>query len=262
MNGNYNDMSDRRMPDMDRHDEMRERLMGKESQGAYTPERGMNRDMRMRTGAKADPQMVEQIYSEIDERMGKGLCFHEQLADYFCFLGLQGFKRMLEYQYMNECADKRKLHRRYIDMHHRILPVKQIQAPVFIPQSWSNYTTENIDDTVIPKFVKSALSEWKQWEEGTKETYKEAWNMLKDAGFATDAEHIKSMIKDVEKELKDIHRIAETLNGTGYDVNMIHGIQDKYHEKYKSKYNEKYKKNKTKEPMTMEWDRTTRRIGY
>lgn len=261
MNGNYNDMPDRRMPDMDRHDEMRERLMGKESQGTYTPERGMNRDMHMRTGAKADPQMVEQIYSEIDERMGKGLCFHEQLADYFCFLGLQGFKRMLEYQYMNECADKRKLHRRYIDMHHRILPVRQIQAPVFIPQSWSNYTTENIDDTVIPKFVKSALSEWKSWEEGTKQVYEEAWNMLKDAGLATDAGHIKHMIKDVEKELKDIHRIAETLNGTGYDVNMIHGIQDKYHEKYKSKYNEKYKKNKTKEPITAEWDRT-RRIGY
>lgn len=257
MNGNYNDMQDRqerRMPDMNPDD--RPRMMGKESTGEYNMMGG-----RMGNRTMTDPKAVEQVYSEIDNRMARGLCFHEQLADYFCFLGLQGFKRMLEYQYMNECADKRKLHRRYIDMHHRILPVQQVKAPIFIPQSWNNYTTDNIDDSVIPKFVKSALAEWESWEEETKQTYEEAWNTLKDMGLATDAEHIKHMIKDVEKELKDIHRIGETLNGTGYDVNMIHGIQDKYHEKYKSKYNEKYKKNKTKEPITAEWDRPYR-IGY
>lgn len=258
MNGNYNDMPDRRMPDMDRHDEMRERLMGKENTDVYQTNRTGMGNMRQRTTGSGDAEL---IYMELDERMAKGLCFHEQLADYFCFLGLQGFKRMLEYQFMCECEDKRKLHRKYIERHHKILPVQQIQAPMFIPQSWSNYTTENIDDGVIPKFVKSAIAEWKQWEEGTKELYQKAWQRLKDMGYATDAEHIKELIKGVEKELKDIHRISETLSGTGYDVNMIHGVQDKYHEKYKTKYNDKYKKNKTKEPTTAEWDRP-HRIGY
>lgn len=255
MNGNY---SDGRIPDMNIRDEMHERLMGKENPDTYQTNRTNMGNMRQRTTGSGD---VEPIYMELDEHMAKGLCFHEQLADYFCFLGLQGFKRMLEYQYMNECADKRKLHRKYIERHHKILPVQQIQAPMFIPQSWSNYTTENIDDGVIPKFVKSAIAEWKQWEERTKELYQKAWQNLKDMGYATDAEHVKELVKGVEKELKDIHRISETLSGTGYDVNMIHGIQDKYHEKYKAKYNEKYKKNKTKEPTTAEWDRP-HRIGY
>ena len=37
--------------------------------------------------------IAEEIYMKLDEHMQKALSFHEQLADYFCFLGLQGFKR-------------------------------------------------------------------------------------------------------------------------------------------------------------------------
>lgn len=50
--------------------------------------------------------IAEEVYIKLDEHMQKALSFHEQLADYFCFLGLQGFKRKLECQYMDECANK------------------------------------------------------------------------------------------------------------------------------------------------------------
>lgn len=44
----------------------------------------------MNINRREKEQSAEQIYSELDEHMKKALCFHEQLADYFCFLGLQG----------------------------------------------------------------------------------------------------------------------------------------------------------------------------
>lgn len=202
------------------------------------------RSMRMaRTRTMNDSesvQIAEAVYSDINEHMCKALAFHEQLADYFCFLGLQGFKRMLEYQYMKECAEKRKLHKRYINIHHRVIPFRQVTLPQFIPSDWSRFTTDSIDDSVIPKFVRSALNQYKDWEEKTKELYKEQCAILMDANMVTDYEFVKELVGDVEKELKKIHRLIENLNGTGYDVNMVHGVQDKYHEKYKKKYNDRF----------------------
>lgn len=56
------------------------------------------------------------------------------------------------------------------------------------------------------------------------------------------------------KELKEINRMCEQLNGTGYDVIAIHNMQDKYHKKYKDKYNDtytdKWKKKETKHNKT------------
>lgn len=78
-----------------------------------------------------------------------------------------------------------------------------------IPRDWSKYTTNDVNDSVLPKFVKSAMEQYKQWEHET-------------------------------KEIKEINRMCEHLNGTGYDVIAIHSMQDKYHEKYKNKYNDTY----------------------
>ena len=207
--------------------------------------------MRMgrRRSTEETDRVAEQVYSTLNEQMCKGISFHEQLADYFCFLGLQGFKRMLEYQYMKECADKRKLHRRYIDHHHRLIPVKQVQYPVLIPSDWMRYKTTDIDDSVISKFVKSAIEQYKQWEEKTKELYEEQCDILRDAGMVSDMEYVKELVLGVEKELKKIHRMMEGLNGTGYDVTTIHGMQDKYHEKYKKKYNDRFTTKNNYRPM-------------
>lgn len=184
---------------------------------------------------------IEEIYSRLDERMCQALCFHEQLSDYFCFLGLQGFKRMLEYQYMKECAEKRKLHKRYVDIHHKVIPVKQnMSSPVLIPSEWSRYTSHDLDDSVIPKYVRMGFKRWEDWEKETRDIFEQCCDMVQHLGLHTDYEYIKELVLDVEKELKKIKRIIDSLNGTGYDVNMIHGVQDKYHEKYKEKYNDRF----------------------
>ena len=65
------------------------------------PYMGTPRNKRMQEN------IAEEVYIKLDEHMQKALSFHEQLADYFCFFGLQGFKRKLECQYMDECANKR-----------------------------------------------------------------------------------------------------------------------------------------------------------
>lgn len=237
--------------DMRQSDMMRNNAMMRSGMGAHRNTEEMER-------------IAEQVYSTIDEHMCKAISFHEQLADYFCFLGLQGFKRMLEYQYMKECADKRTLHKRYIDYHHKLIPVKQVQYPVLIPSDWMRYKTTDIDDSVVPKFVRSAIEQYKSWEEKTKELYEEQCDILKGAGMVTDEEYVKGLIADVDKELKKVHRMYERMKGTGYDVTMIHGMQDKYHEKYKKKYNDRFTTKNNYRPYPYEGDNypERRRIGF
>lgn len=234
--------TDRRRSDMDRD---RERMPDRRTeQNRMGMDKGTEWEMPSHGGiGRSNPEkekMTEELYLKLDERMAQALAFHEQLADYFCFLNLQGFKRMLEYQYMKECAEKRKLHRHYIDAHRKILPTRQAQLPVFIPREWSRYTKDDINDSVLPKFVRAALNEYEKWEEETKEVLEEICERMNRTNMVADCEYVKDMILDVEKELKKIDRMKNGLNGTGYDVNMIHSIQDKYHEKYKKKYDDHY----------------------
>lgn len=70
--------------------------------------------------------------------------------------------------------------------------------------------------------------------------YEEQWQKCMNNGMGADAEYILKLVQDVTKELKEINRMCEQLNGTGYDVITIHSVQDKYHNKYKNKYNDTY----------------------
>lgn len=77
-------------------------------------------------------------------------------------------------------------------------------------------------------------------EEETKEVLEEICERMNRTNMVADCEYVKDMLLDVEKEIKKIDRMKNSLNGTGYDVNMIHSVQDKYHEKYKKKYDDHY----------------------
>lgn len=87
-------------------------------------------------------------------------------------------------------------------------------------------------------------------------------------GEHSDYEFLKELVLDVEKEIKKIMRLYESLNGTGYDVNAIQSVQDKYHEKYKKKYNDRFttKNNYRQIPAYPQYGgeevRRTRRIGF
>ena len=63
----------------------------------------------------------EEIFSNISAHMIKGIMFHAQMADYFDFLGLKGYKRLHEYHYFDESIMFRKLSRYYINNCSRLI---------------------------------------------------------------------------------------------------------------------------------------------
>lgn len=217
----------------------------------------------------ANPSDIENVYMLLSKRMCEAVMFHCQLIDYFAFLGLQGFKRMAEYQYMSECADKTKLHKRYIDIHHRVIPETNPEEFSIIPDEWqkTNVTTKSVKDSDVSKYVKMALDEWCNWEEETKRIVESCCDMFAEYGAYSDKEYCGELLADVEKEIKKVNRLYEQMNGTGYDATSIHDAQDKYHRKYKKKYQEHFTAKAMKRGVPDDWDedRETyrkRRIGF
>uniref|UniRef100_A0AAU8B042 Uncharacterized protein n=1 Tax=Dulem virus 36 TaxID=3145754 RepID=A0AAU8B042_9CAUD len=207
---------------------------------------------------------VEEAYASICKRMCEALEFHSQLIDCFAFLGLQGFKRMAECQYMKECKDKMKMRKRYVDLHHKILPVERVEMVSVIPQEWYRYTTKDIDDSVLPKYTRMILKIWIDWEEETKRCIEQVCNTFYNAGAHADTEYCGELLADVEKEIKKVSRLYESMNSAGYDVTAIHSVQPKYHDKYKRKYQENYTAKAMKqypEPYRSD-DYRRRRIGF
>ncbi|RHS44935.1 hypothetical protein [Blautia sp. AM47-4] len=72
--------------------------------------------------SKTDVTDADAIFSEINSRFVAAIMMHGQMADYFDFLGLKGYKRIHEYQHIAESLERRKVCRYYIERHGKIIP--------------------------------------------------------------------------------------------------------------------------------------------
>lgn len=193
----------------------------------------MTTQKAMKTYNSMNDSDIEKIYSMIDKHMQQGLLLHNQLADCFCFLGLQGFKRMAEYQYMNECADLRKLHKYYIDNHYKVLPICDTEIEEIIPNEFRKYTSFDVDENSVSRYTKLFSETWTEWEEKTKELLEHCYEKLQTMGMYSDAEFIREFMKNVEDEQKKVVRMQKQVQGSGYHAGTIHAIQRDYKERYR-----------------------------
>lgn len=175
------------------------------------------------------------LYAEVVKRMNTALLFHSSLSDYFNFLGLHGFKRIHEYQYFCESIEKRKLQRKVLDVHNKIVPMVGHEKPEVIPVDWYKHTRMDIDDNVIAKYVRQAMKTYKEWEEESKCIYECIACIFLNRGELIDYEIMMCYAEDVQEELKKIYRLCEELNGVGYDTLYIMEIQKCIHNEYKCK---------------------------
>lgn len=188
--------------------------------------------------AEQIPKNCKEVYSIINARQVTALMFHDQMADYFDFLGLRGFKRLHEYQYLAESMEHRAIKRYYLNHHNALLPEDEIESIDIIPDDWYQYTRMDVTPAVRKQSIQSAMTDYRQWETETKALYERlagyliSWNMIADFNKVND------LIKDVDTELKYLERLCIDLKAVDYDPSFVEILQDKYHEKYKEKCKE------------------------
>ena len=175
----------------------------------------------------------EEIFSELAAHMIKGMMIHEQLANYYDFLGLKGYKRCHEYHFLHESCMFRKLNRYYINHYNKLIPEKKVDDPQVIPNTWYRYTRQEVDSGTKKNAVKTGLERWVAWERETKELYQSMYQEVVNNGSIAAALFIECLIKDVDCELKKAERYHLNKLATNYDMIDIIEEQKHKHAKYK-----------------------------
>lgn len=178
---------------------------------------------------------VKEIYSKIASHMIKGMMIHAQMADYYDFLGLQGYKRCHEYHYFKESCAYRGVSRYFINHHNMLIPEERIEDPNLIPESWYDHTRDDVDMSTKKSAVKSGLTKWVEWERETKKLYEQMYHELMELNEVASACKIKELICDVDCELKMAERYWLNKEATGYDMVQIIDEQKRKHKKYQKK---------------------------
>lgn len=157
------------------------------------------------------------------------------MADLFDFLGLSGFKRMHEYQYLAESMEHRALKRYYLNHHNKILYDGNIENPHVIPKEWEQYTRFDVTVQVRKQYIEKSFEEYNAWESETKKCYEDYAKALFDMGHVADFNRVNELVTDVDKELKYLDRLLITLRSVAFNEVYVATIQEEIHEEYKKK---------------------------
>lgn len=160
---------------------------------------------------------------------------HESLANYYDFLGLEGYKRCHEYHYLAETMNYRSLCRYFINHHNMLIPDTRIETPSVIPDSWYSHKRQDVDTTTKRNAVQAGLEKWVEWEKSTKDLYEKMYKELMDIGEVASAIKVQCFVCDVDKELKKAERYKLNKESIGYDMNEIIAEQKSKHKKYQKK---------------------------
>lgn len=185
--------------------------------------------------SKMDVKSVEDVFSEINARQIAAIMMHDQMADYFDFLGLSGYKRLHLYQYFAESKERRGVAHYYINHHGKLIPDRFEGNIQMIPESWRSANRMSVEKSTKQKAVEDGFSVYLGWEQATKDVYQKYATALREQGYVADAIFVDRLVEDVDNELERLERIITDLITSGYDPVYILESQKELHDKYKKK---------------------------
>ena len=185
--------------------------------------------------SKMDVKSVDDVFAEINDRQIAALMMHDQMADYFDFLGLSGYKRLHLYQYFAESKERRDVAHYYINHHGKLIPDRFEGNVQMIPESWRSANRMSVGKSTKQKAVEDGFSVYLGWEQATKDVYQKYATALREQGYVADAIFVDRLVEDVDNELERLERIITDLITSGYDPVYIVESQKELHDKYKKK---------------------------
>lgn len=183
---------------------------------------------------KVSEMSVEDIFGALSDRQITALMFHSQMADLFDFLGLEGFRRMHEYQYISETKGHRSLCRYYMSHYNKLLVKGHPQGVEVIPSEWRQYTRFDVTPQVRRQAVERSFHEYWEWETDTRELYSQCSKALMDLGCTTDSHQLLKMTLEVDDELRYLNKISLELKAISFDPVGTIDVQERVCKHYES----------------------------
>ena len=163
----------------------------------------------------------EEIFSSLLNHMVKGLMVHDQMANYYDFLGMEDYKNSHEKHYLKENKAYRKLYHYYIVRYNKLIPDFRFENPNIIPSSWLNYTRQDVDMKTRQQAIEEGLNKWIKWEKSTLTLYQNMSVELLNIGDIAGYAEVLKLVKDVEKELQQAEQYQLYKKAMNYDMPTI-----------------------------------------
>ena len=176
---------------------------------------------------------VIEIFSELSDHMLEGLMTHEQLANYYDFLGLSGYKKCHEYHFYDEMLDYRKVQNYFINHYIKLIPESIRDFSNIIPAAWYEVARKDVDAATRSAAVKTGMELWVKWEQDTKKFYEKKFKDLMDLGEVAAAIFVKDLLLHTTKELEKAEKYWIRKKAISYNMDVIIEEQKEKHEKYK-----------------------------
>ena len=181
---------------------------------------------------------INEIFAHLNSHMIEGLMTHAQLSDYYDFLGLKGYAKCHNYHFYSEGTNYREISNYFLTHYQKLIPEQQIPNPHIIPDSWYNYTRQDVDENVRKAAIQTSFDRWEQWETETKKLYETLYQELINMEEIASAEYVKTLILDVSEELKDAQQFNLENKAINFDISVIMERQDYLYKKYQKKIKE------------------------
>lgn len=181
---------------------------------------------------------VPEIFSQVAQRMIEGLMTHSQLADYFGFLGLEGYQKCHIYHYFDENNNYKCIADYYLKHYNKLLLDMPFKNPGIIPENQLQFTRQQVTKDVRKTAIIAGIERQVVQEQDTKKFYESKYNELIQLGEISSAQELNKYIIDVDYELAEAEEIYLELNAIDFDINDIITQQDEIYKKYKKKIKE------------------------
>ena len=165
--------------------------------------------------------VIEEIFSKLLTHMATGLIFHNQSANAYAFLKLNGYWKNQEGHYFEESKNYREFQNFILSHYNKIIQEEKVENLEVIPSNWYKHLSEDVDTNTKREAVRDLFKKWINWETETTELLKESYNELRKLNELYAAEKVLELLKETTDELmaaKNEMIILETVN---YDIVFI-----------------------------------------
>ena len=180
----------------------------------------------------------DEVFQVLAKHMVEGLMTHSKLADYYGFLGFDGYQKCHEYHHLKEDISYREISNYYLHHYNQIILDSRFEDPNIIPQQWYQHTRADVSNETKKTSIKTGIEAWVNWEKSTKKLYENLYNELTRIEEVASALMLGKIIKDVDYELAEAEKEWIKQNTLNYDLNDIMIDQENIYKKYKKKIKE------------------------
>ena len=173
-----------------------------------------------------------EVFNQISNRLVEATMMHSELGDLFAYLGLDGFAKTQDYQFLSENYERQLVNRYAIYHLGYVVSNGGVRGSKYIPSELNGVS--RVDVNVLDKkdMTRYAVETWVNWETETKELYGNWYVDLCDNHCISSSLFVDGLVRDVDDELKRANEILVELKNVNFEMRDIVLIQEKYEREY------------------------------